>query len=217
MEKLINSQIETLQTEIEEISDPYQRAHIRVLLISALGNLSTIGEVSTVSTIAEGKEAIKNDIVKENNEPINFEEPKKEKAEEVVKESNGPEPIEIDEQGQESSEPIIIETEEGQLDITEAYNALASVEDESARTELAMNITAYALLPIYQSLDKLEDSENKMMLSYYMKEYGLEQINDFVNQLTDGQFSDVYEFVNNDNVEGLVVNIQSVEDSEDAE
>ena len=80
-----------------------------------------------------------------------------------------------------------------------------------------MNITAYALLPIYQSLDKLEDSENKMMLSYYMKEYGLEQINDFVNQLTDGQFSDVYEFVNNDNVEGLVVNIQSVEDSEDAE
>lgn len=217
MEKLINSQIETLQTEIEEISDPYQRAHIRVLLISALGNLSTIGEVSTVSTIAEGKEAIKNDIVKENNEPINFEEPKEEKAEEVVKESNGPEPIEIDEQGQESSEPIIIETEEGQLDITEAYNALASVEDESARTELAMNITAYALLPIYQSLDKLEDSENKMMLSYYMKEYGLEQINDFVNQLTDGQFSDVYEFVNNDNVEGLVVNIQSVEDSEDAE
>lgn len=217
MEKLINSQIETLQTEIEEISDPYQRAHIRVLLISALGNLSTIGEVSTVSTIAEGKEAIKNDIVKENNEPINFEEPKEEKVEEVVKESNGPEPIEIDEQGQESSEPIIIETEEGQLDITEAYNALASVEDESARTELAMNITAYALLPIYQSLDKLEDSENKMMLSYYMKEYGLEQINDFVNQLTDGQFSDVYEFVNNDNVEGLVVNIQSVEDSEDAE
>ena len=217
MEKLINSQIETLQTEIEEISDPYQRAHIRVLLISALGNLSTIGEVSTVSTIAEGKEAIKNDIVKENNEPINFEEPKEEKAEEVVKESNGPEPIEIDEQGQESSGPIIIETEEGQLDITEAYNALASVEDESARTELAMNITAYALLPIYQSLDKLEDSENKMMLSYYMKEYGLEQINDFVNQLTDGQFSDVYEFVNNDNVEGLVVNIQSVEDSEDAE
>ena len=217
MEKLINSQIETLQTEIEEISDPYQRAHIRVLLISALGNLSTIGEVSTVSTIVEGKEAIKNDIVKENNEPINFEEPKEEKAEEVVKESNGPEPIEIDEQGQESSEPIIIETEEGQLDITEAYNALASVEDESARTELAMNITAYALLPIYQSLDKLEDSENKMMLSYYMKEYGLEQINDFVNQLTDGQFSDVYEFVNNDNVEGLVVNIQSVEDSEDAE
>ena len=76
MEKLINSQIETLQTEIEEISDPYQRAHIRVLLISALGNLSTIGEVSTVSTIAEGKEAIKNDIVKENNEPINYEEPK---------------------------------------------------------------------------------------------------------------------------------------------
>lgn len=217
MEKLINSQIETLQTEIEEISDPYQRAHIRVLLISALGNLSTIGEVSTVSTIAEGKEAIKNDIVKENNKPINFEEPKEEKVEEVVKESNGPEPIEIDEQGQESSEPIIIETEEGQLDITEAYNALASVEDESARTELAMNITAYALLPIYQSLDKLEDSENKMMLSYYMKEYGLEQINDFVNQLTDGQFSDVYEFVNNDNVEGLVVNIQSVEDSEDAE
>ena len=217
MEKLINSQIETLQTEIEEISDPYQRAHIRVLLISALGNLSTIGEVSTVSTVAEGKEAIKNDIVKENNEPINFEEPKEEKAEEAVKESNGPEPIEIDEQGQESSEPIIIETEEGQLDITEAYNALASVEDESARTELAMNITAYALLPIYQSLDKLEDSENKMMLSYYMKEYGLEQINDFVNQLTDGQFSDVYEFVNNDNVEGLVVNIQSVEDSEDAE
>ena len=217
MEKLINSQIETLQTEIEEISDPYQRAHIRVLLISALGNLSTIGELSTPVTATTGKDAIKNDVAKENNEPINFkeEEKKEPKVEEApAEESAGPEPIDIEGET-DTAQPIIVSTDEGDLDITEAYNALANVKDETARTDLAMNITAYALLPVYQSLDKLEDSESKMMLSFYMKEYGLDQINDFVNQLTDGQFNDVYEFVNNDNVEGLVVNIQSVEESEE--
>lgn len=229
MEKLINSQIETLQTELAEIQDPYQRAHIRVLFLTALGNLSAVGEVSEVA-VPTGKEAIKNDTVKE--QPAKEEKKstkKSSKKKEEVKEDKplefepdrnetAAEPTEIDidkdpslEQNEEVTGPIIIETEEGDLDITEAYLALDKLPEGDEKTSIAMNITAYSLLPIYQSLENLTDCENKMLLAYYMKEYGLEEINGFISSLTDEKFDDIYKFANDDNLEGIIVNLQSAE------
>lgn len=226
MENFINEQIEILKKEMESLSDPYQKAHIRVLLITALSGLSAIGDVSELP-IETGKETIKEDKVKktskakkeEKKETKSAKTSKKETKvkEEVVAEEvetpaeaieekiDEPIPVDLDASAEEESgEPIIIETEEGDLDITEAYMKLKSIEDEDLRAEIAMNLTYYNLLPTYETLDKLADGEMKMRLASFIQDYGLEQINEAINDLTDGQFSDIYEFVNDDNVEGIV-------------
>lgn len=225
MENFINEQIEILKKEMESLSDPYQKAHIRVLLITALSGLSAIGDVSELP-IETGKEAIKEDKVKKTSKAKKEEkketkstktskkETKEEVKEEVVEETpvesaeekiDEPIPVDLDASAEEEAvEPIIIETEEGDLDITEAYMKLKSIEDEDLRAEIAMNLTYYNLLPTYETLNKLADGEMKMRLASYIQDYGLEEINAAINDLTDGQFSDIYEFVNDDNVEGIV-------------
>lgn len=221
MENFINEQIEILKKEMESLSDPYQKAHIRVLLITALSGLSAIGDVSELP-IETGKETIKEDKVKktskakkeEKKETKSTKTSKKETKEEVVEETpvesaeekiDEPIPVDLDASAEEEAvEPIIIETEEGDLDITEAYMKLKSIEDEDLRAEIAMNLTYYNLLPTYETLNKLADGEMKMRLASYIQDYGLEEINAAINDLTDGQFSDIYEFVNDDNVEGIV-------------
>ena len=67
MNKIFNEQFELLQQDLQEISNPYERAHIRVLL---LGTLSGLTEEPPID-MPTGKDAIKNDIVKE---PIAFDE-----------------------------------------------------------------------------------------------------------------------------------------------
>ena len=53
------------------------------------------------------------------------------------------------------------------------------------------------------------------MLAYYMQEYGVEEINGFVQELTDGNYSDVYEFATNDTIGALVADLEKA--AEDAE
>ena len=62
-------------------------------------------------------------------------------------------------------------------------------------------------MPIYSTFTELADSEDKMMLSYYMQQVGVEDINGFIADLSDGQFNDIYEFANNDNLEYIVTSI----------
>lgn len=236
MEQFINDQIEILKKEMESLSDPYQKAHIRVLLITALSGLSAIGDISEQVVIESDKESIKEDKVKKTSkakkEEIKEEAPKKEtkttkaKKEKEVKEEvvepkeevpaeeekiDEPIPVDLDANAEEETvEPIIIETEEGDLDITEAYMKLKSIEDEDLRAEIAMNLTYYNLLPTYETLDKLSDGEMKMRLASFIQDYGLEEINAAISDLTDGQFTDIYEFVNDDNVEGIVSQLEEM-------
>ena len=242
MNNVINEQLNVLLEEIELIGDDYQRADIRVKLISALSNLY-------LEPINEpvGKDAIKHDnkkevsvaeeeLVKETTKKTKKKEKTTKKAEEVTsdeapivfepaeetqvvdnkEENQEPQPVEIDLEPQvqeENAGPVIIDCqdEEGnayQLDITEAWNIVGDEEGSEEKVELAKNLTEYNLLPVYNTLEKLDHSYNKMMLSYYMQEYSLEGINEFIESLTEGMFTDVYEFVNNENLEGLIANIE---------
>lgn len=213
MNELINEQVALIQKELEEITNPYERAHIRVLLLSSLTSMCVEDE-SDFSTM--GKEAIKKDAAK----PIKFEEAETNEAIEPEMEAQSDEPTQIDidhDPSVHSDEPLIIETEEnGEIDVREAYNLITNYEEgtEEDKLQLAANITLYSLAPIYEGLTQLKDCYNKMMLAYYMSEFGLEEINNFVSQLTDETFNDIYEFINDENLEGFIVNVESAIEEE---
>ena len=76
-------------------------------------------------------------------------------------------------------------------------------------------MTSYALTPVYATLENIVSSNDKLMLAYYMQEYGVEEINGFVQELTDGNYSDVYEFATNDTIGALVADLEKA--AEDAE
>ena len=181
-------------------------------------------ETTKKNTKSKKKEtkAVEEESAEVEDKPIEFDpiEPDvKEDAvtEEVVEE---PKPIEIDLEPQEN-EPVVIECqdEEGNvynLDITEAWNVVGDEEGSEERVELARNLTEYNLLPVYNTFNgKLDDCYNKMMLAYYMQQFTLEGINEFIESLTEGMFTDVYEFVNNENLDGLIANIEEAASEEE--
>lgn len=198
MNELINEQIILIQKELEEIANPYERAHVRVLLLQALSNLA----MEPVD-MPEGKEAIKNEQLK----PISFEEKVEEKKN--TKKADKPKELDLD-KGEETTRPIIFKSEEGEVDVTASYNLLTTFEGtEEEKVELAASIQLNSLAPIYEELSQLKDCNNKMMLAYYMSEFGLEEINNFVADLTDNTFNDIYEFINNENLDGFIINVEN--------
>lgn len=238
MMNLINEQIQAVIEDLELMTNPYERSMVRTHLIGALSNINLTASFDTMAnSLPAGKDAIKNDIVKESVEepvpvdieqdpiqadaPITFEEPapvKEEKPKKASKKKAEPVEVDVDPNTEEvTAEPIIVqvEDEEGNvidLDITEAWNAVAPSMQEAGVEEevilgLAQNLTAYNLMPIYATFTNLTDSEDKMMLSYYMQQVGIEDINAFISDLSDGQFNDIYEFANNDNLEYIVTSI----------
>lgn len=220
MNNLFNEHYSILQEELQEITNPYERAHVRVMLLEVLAQLEDTTDYVEERT---GKDTIKNDNVK----PIDFKavtEPGSE-VEEIVDaqevtpvqeetntETNNKleEPVEIDLDHSVKNEPMIVQTEDGEVDITEAYHLLSKFEgSEEDKIELATAIAAYNLTAIYEGLGNLKDCYNKMMLAYYMSDFGLEEINGFLSQLTDGTFNDIYEFINDENLEGFITNLES--------
>lgn len=228
----INEQIALVLEDLELMTDPYQRGMVRTQLIGALSNMNLTASFDS-NSLPTGKDAIKNDVVKEPvsvdieqdpiqaDAPITFEEPapvKEEKPKKASKKKAEPVEVDVDPNTEEvTAEPVIVqvEDEEGNvidLDITEAWNAVAPSMQEAGVEEevilgLAQNLTAYNLMPIYATFTNLADSEDKMMLSYYMQQVGVEDINAFISDLSDGQFNDIYEFANNDNLEYIVTSI----------
>lgn len=211
MNELFNEQYELLLQDLQEISNPYERAHIRALL---LGTLAGLAEETPAQVT--GKDAIKNDIAK----PIDFEEsvevteiPEEETVEEEMQpQSNEPNELDLDhDPAVNSTEPMIVETENGELDVREAYDLIVNFEGtDEEKLELAYNISLYNLTAIYEGLSQLKtDCHNKMMLAYYMSEFGLEEINGFVSELTDGTFNDIYEFINDENLDGFILNVEN--------
>lgn len=243
MNELINTQLSLLLEEIELIGDMYQRADIRVKLIQALGDLIVEPNTESVEGKDAFKHDTKKETVKEETVEKEVKEEKKkeskksnkknkkevevaedapivfEPVEETTEEAIEPQPQEIDLEPTEE-EPIIIECEDENkqtysLDITEAWKVVGDEEGSEEMVELAKNLTEYNLLPIYITLDKLSDSYNKMMLAYYMQQFTLEGVNEFIESLTEGVFTDIYEFVNDENLEGLIANIEEAASEEE--
>lgn len=219
MNELINEQINLILEDLTLISNPYERSMVRVNLVKALSdmNLAEIDE-------PPGKDAIKSDYAKKQETTVDTTEETTENeylveenniedttVEDITEEKLEPKEIDIDHSVVETT-PVIttMEDEEGntfELDITEAYNKLNRELPEEERIEIARNITAYSLMPIYDELNNLEDKEDKMLLAYYLQQLGVDELNNFVSELTDGTFSSVFEFVNDDNLSYLIAEI----------
>lgn len=238
---IINEQIQLILEDLVLIEDPYQRADIRTKLISCIAesNLEVSVEEPT------GKDAIKNDVKKEQEAPIEFEEkkeePVKEVKEEEVKEEpkkkkatksksiaskskKGPKEIDLEEPKREKK-IVTVEDEDGttEVDVTDAYYKIAPQMQKDGVDEETILLTAQylvcnALMPIYETLDGLKDSYNKMMLAYYMQEYGVDAINESViAEISDGTITDLYEFVNDSNLDFTLESIESATESDDEE
>lgn len=247
MNNLINEQVNLVLEDLELMTNPYERCMVRTNLIQALSNLVVADDLSS---LPKGKDAIRTDIVKENNleettapvqpvqeeevptethiedePPIQFEEVQEETQEEVVEETPQPVEVDVDPDTAETNTddaivgPIVVqvENEDGEivdLDVTEAYELIKSEMTPEEKVELATTITGYSLIPIYAQLTNLTDGDLKATLAYQMQQVGLDEVNAFVSELTDGRF-ELFEFVNDDNLEYLVTSIEEAMSDEE--
>ena len=191
-----------------------------------------------------GKDAIKEDIPKEVEEPMvkeTEEEPVEQAEEEVVEETTEEteDPLEdseevVDEKAEEADpledseeveqdaeadERITYETEEGEvLDVTDIYNQITDVEDPEEKRTIAGYIAEYDnCIDEYNSLSMLESSGTKIYLAYCINFYGLDEINECVAKLTENEFTDVYKYITDNNVEGFTQYVDQTFDDEDEE
>lgn len=249
--KAINSQMKTLAKEVEGILDIGERANARAKYIELLFNISVSGALengcSCGGNCSCGKDAIKEDIPKEVEEPMveeTEEEPveqaEKEVAEETTEETEDPledgeevedeaeekteeaDPLEDSEeveQDAEADERITYETEEGEvLDVTDIYNQITDVEDPEEKRTIAGYIAEYDnCIDEYNSLSMLESSGTKIYLAYCINFYGLDEINECVAKLTENEFTDVYKYITDNNVEGFTQYVDQTFDDEDEE
>ena len=191
-----------------------------------------------------GKDAIKEDIPKEVEEPMveeteeePIEQAEEEVAEETTEETEDPledseevvdekaeeaDPLEDSEeveQDAEADERITYETEEGEvLDVTDIYNQITDVEDPEEKRTIAGYIAEYDnCIDEYNSLSMLESSGTKIYLAYCINFYGLDEINECVAKLTENEFTDVYKYITDNNVEGFTQYVDQTFDDEDEE
>lgn len=241
--KAINSQMKTLAKEVEGILDIGERANARAKYIELLFNISVSGALengcSCGGNCSCGKDAIKEDIPKEVEEPM-VEEPVEEVEEETTEETEDPledgeeisdekdeeteeaDPLEDSEeveQDAEADERITYETEEGEvLDVTDIYNQITDVEDPEEKRTIAGYIAEYDnCIDEYNSLSMLESSGTKIYLAYCINFYGLDEINECVAKLTENEFTDVYKYITDNNVEGFTQYVDQTFDDEDEE
>ena len=226
--KAINSQMKTLAKEVEGILDIGERANARAKYIELLFNISVSEALesgcSCGGNCSHGKDAIKEDIPKEQviEQEVDPLEDSEEVVDEKAKEEQEIDPLEDSEeveQDAEANERITYETEEGEiLDITDIYNKITDVEDPEERRTVAGYIAEYDnCIEEYNSLSMLESSGTKIYLAYCINFYGLDEINECVAKLTENEFTNVYEYITDNNVEGFTQYVDQTFDSEDEE
>lgn len=226
--KAINSQMKTLAKEVEGILDIGERANARAKYIELLFNISVSEALesgcSCGGNCSCGKDAIKEDIPKEQvvEQEVDPLEDSEEVVDEKAKEEQEIDPLEDSEeveQDAEANERITYETEEGEiLDITDIYNKITDVEDPEERRTVAGYIAEYDnCIEEYNSLSMLESSGTKIYLAYCINFYGLDEINECVAKLTENEFTNVYEYITDNNVEGFTQYVDQTFDSEDEE
>ena len=229
--KMINSQMKTLAKEIEGILDIAERAQVRAKYIELLFDISVSGALEDSGCSCGGncgKEAIKEDLPKPESETVEEEqevEPVEndalDESEEVeqVKQPEEDDPLNDSEEVEQDAvgeEKLLYETEDGDiLDVTEVYNKVTDVEDPETRLQVAGYITEYdECIEEYNSLSMLTSSVSKIYLAYCIKYYGLDNINECVARLTENQITDLFEYINDNNVDGFTQYVDQTFDEE---
>ena len=229
--KMINNQMKTLAKEIEGILDIAERAQVRAKYIELLFDISVSGALEDSGCSCGGncgKEAIKEDLPKPESETVEEEqevEPVEDDAldesEEVeqVKQPEEDDPLNDSEEVEQDTageEKLLYETEDGDiLDVTEIYNKVIDVEDPETRLQVAGYITEYdECIEEYNSLNMLTSSVSKIYLAYCIKYYGLDNINECVARLTENQITDLFEYINDNNVDGFTQYVDQTFDEE---
>lgn len=223
--QIINNQLKIALSEIEAMNASGQRTELRLRLAEVLLQVADIQMVEDTNC---GKDNIKQDKAKKNNkskkskelEEVVVEEAKteiQEQIETVVEniEKEMPEQVIQEEQvseldGEEvslvSDAVIFLNEDNVEVDCTEAWNLLQENTEEELKGSLALQITEYNIVEEYKTLSELssiEDSQSKLVLAYYIAESGLDTINAWVEQFTDSMIKDLYEFINNENIDGF--------------
>lgn len=197
--KLLNNQMAKLAEEMDSILDPKDRAFIRSKYIRLLYDMS-IGENITCKG---EKEAIKEDMSKQDNtvEEEDIDLIKEENMENNNEEESEEDPL----SDAEEVINILVKDEYGEMqDITDIYNQIEDIEDVEIRKEAALCIKEYSeCIEEYKSLNMIEYSEAKLYIAYCIKEIGIESVNAYVSDLTDGEFTDLYKYINNVNAQGF--------------
>ena len=232
--KMINNQMKTLAKEIEGILDIAERAEVRAKYIELLFDISVSGALEDSGCSCGGncgKEAIKEDLPKPESETVEEEQEMEEvepveddaldESEEVeqVKQPEEDDPLNDSEEVEQNTageEKLLYETEDGDiLDVTEIYNKVTDVEDPETRLQVAGYITEYdECIEEYNSLSMLTSSVSKIYLAYCIKYYGLDNINECVARLTENQITDLFEYINDNNVDGFTQYVDQTFDEE---
>ena len=224
--KMINNQMKTLAKEIEGILDIAERAQVRAKYIELLFDISVSGALEESGCSCGGncgKETIKEDLPKPElvEEEQEVEEDALDESEEVeqVKQPEEDDPLNDSEEVEQDTageEKLLYETEDGDiLDVTEVYNKVTDVEDPETRLQVAGYITEYdECIEEYNSLSMLTSSVSKIYLAYCIKYYGLDNINECVARLTENQITDLFEYINDNNVDGFTQYVDQTFDEE---
>lgn len=230
--KTINKQMKILAKEIEGILDISERANVRAKYIELLFNISISDALdnnnscSCGGNCSCGKDAIKEDIPKAlKEEKVEVEEPmvdvtEEEVEKEIEEEVEEETPTETeDESVEEVADPledgeivedtvvddrITVELEDGKVvDVTDIYNQITEPEDPDEKLEIAGYIYEYDnCVKEYNSLDNLSPDGSRIYLAWCIKFYP-ELVDECVSKLTEGAFDNIFDYVNNNNVEGF--------------
>ena len=176
-------------------------------------------EESVEQVEEEVTEEVEEDTTEETEYPLEDVEEVEDEAEEKAEEADPLEDSEEVEQDAEADERITYETEEGEvLDVTDIYNQITDVEDPEEKRTIAGYIAEYDnCIDEYNSLSMLESSGTKIYLAYCINFYGLDEINECVAKLTENEFTDVYKYITDNNVEGFTQYVDQTFDDEDEE
>lgn len=156
--------------------------------------------------IPETEEDILDDIVEQK---IELEKETEEEIEEDV--------IEDEEFEQENKEfkkafsesvPLTARDEEGNVfNIAQAYDILEDEKDREKRTSIAVEVTKINSIDILEKI--IEETKCKKdyyagMLACFVGYAGLDIVNKYLNEMTDGNADDIYSFINKNNIAAFV-------------
>ena len=169
--------------------------------------------------VEQAEEEVAEETTEETEDPLEDGEEVEDETEEKTEEADPLEDSEEVEQDAEADERITYETEEGEvLDVTDIYNQITDVEDPEEKRTIAGYIAEYDnCIDEYNSLSMLESSGTKIYLAYCINFYGLDEINECVAKLTENEFTDVYKYITDNNVEGFTQYVDQTFDDEDEE
>lgn len=163
------------------------------------------------------EEQVTEEVEEETEDPLEDGEEISDEKDEEAEETDPLEDSEEVEQDAETDERITYETEEGEvLDVTDIYNQITDVEDPEEKRTIAGYIAEYDnCIDEYNSLSMLESSGTKIYLAYCINFYGLDEINECVARLTENEFTDVYKYITDNNVEGFTQYVDQTFDDEE--